>query len=142
MTICGRRESALREACAGPVWSGVDDHGLLTSEVLYQLSYGGGATERVPRGRVIPRTEGLRGQRRFGRVGVERTFSPRWTASRAGGNVSTPEFVRLAERVSGQDLGAFFDPWLFTGAKPAGIEPAAARTRSAVARPLERTLKR
>jgi aminopeptidase N len=66
----------------------------------------------------------------------------RWTTSRAGGNVTTPEFIRLAERISGQDLGAFFDTWLFTAAKPAGIEPAGARKRSAVTRPLGRTLKR
>jgi hypothetical protein len=54
----------------------------------------------------------------------------RWTRSQAGGNVTTDEFIRLAERVSGQDLDAFFRAWLFTPARPEGIEPAAA-TRAA-----------
>jgi hypothetical protein len=54
----------------------------------------------------------------------------RWASSRAGGNVTTDEFIALAERISGQDLDAFFQTWLFTPEKPAGIEPAGARTRS------------
>jgi hypothetical protein len=49
-----------------------------------------------------------------------------WTQSRAGDNVRIPEFIALAERISGEQLDAFFETWLFTGAKPAGIEPAAA----------------
>ena len=44
----------------------------------------------------------------------------RWVRSNAGGNVTTPEFTALAERVSGQDLDAFFATWLFTPAKPSG----------------------
>ena len=48
----------------------------------------------------------------------------------AGGNVSTPQFIALAERISGQDLGDFFDTWLFTPEKPAGIEPAGLRSRA------------
>jgi len=34
------------------------------------------------------------------------------------GTVSTPEFVALAEQVSGMDLGKFFQAWLFTPGKP------------------------
>ena len=69
----------------------------------------------------------------------------RWTTSRAGDNVATPEFIALAERISGQELDAFFATWLFTPAKPEGIEPAAARKRSpapAAARALGRSMKR
>jgi hypothetical protein len=55
----------------------------------------------------------------------------RWFRRNAGGNVATPEFIALAERVSGQDLGAFFDAWLFTPEKPAGLEPEGPRKRSA-----------
>ena len=40
------------------------------------------------------------------------------------------QFIALAERVSGQDLDDFFQTWLFTPAKPPGIEPAGARTRA------------
>ena len=38
---------------------------------------------------------------------------------RAGGNGAVPDFVALAESVSGQDLGAFFDTWLHSTARPA-----------------------
>jgi hypothetical protein len=41
-----------------------------------------------------------------------------WAADHAGGNVTTDEFIALAESVSGQDLGALFDTWLFTAGKP------------------------
>jgi hypothetical protein len=42
----------------------------------------------------------------------------RWAASQANGNVTTAEFIRLAERVSGENLDALFDAWLFTPSKP------------------------
>jgi hypothetical protein len=56
----------------------------------------------------------------------------RWAQSRAGGNVATPEFIRLAERISGRPLGALFDKWLFTPSKPEGLGAArgVARTRA------------
>ena len=54
----------------------------------------------------------------------------RWVRRNAGGNVTTPDFIALAERVSGHDLDDFFQTWLFTLAKPPGIEPAGARTRA------------
>jgi aminopeptidase N len=43
----------------------------------------------------------------------------RWAQQNAYGNVSTSEFIALSERVSGQDLDAFFKAWLYTAAKPA-----------------------
>jgi aminopeptidase N len=43
----------------------------------------------------------------------------RWAQQNAYGNVSTPQFIALSERVSGQDLDAFFKAWLYTAAKPA-----------------------
>ncbi len=42
----------------------------------------------------------------------------RWARSYEGGNVTTEEFVDLAERVSGQQLDDLFDAWLFTSGKP------------------------
>ena len=54
----------------------------------------------------------------------------RWIALKAGGNATTPEFIALAERLSRQDLDAFFDEWLFTAAKPASL-PAVAATATA-----------
>ena len=52
------------------------------------------------------------GDRPFFRLLRESTTSNRY------GNVRTADFVRLAERLSGQDLGAFFDAWLTGTAAP------------------------
>jgi aminopeptidase N len=41
-----------------------------------------------------------------------------WAAEQGGGTGSTEQLVALAERVSGQDLGGFFDAWLSTSARP------------------------
>jgi aminopeptidase N len=42
-----------------------------------------------------------------------------WATENAGGNVSTAAFVAYAERVSGADLTAFFDTWIYSTSKPA-----------------------
>ena len=42
----------------------------------------------------------------------------RWARSHAGGNVTTAQFIRLAERVSDQNLNALFNRWLFKPTKP------------------------
>ena len=42
-----------------------------------------------------------------------------WVADNAGGNGSTADFQALAEQVSGADLDAFVDAWLFSRDKPA-----------------------
>ncbi|MEU9501236.1 M1 family metallopeptidase [Streptomyces sp. NPDC048196] len=44
---------------------------------------------------------------------------PAWTAAHRYGNAETAQFVALAEKVSGQKLGDFFDTWLYTESKPA-----------------------
>ncbi len=41
-----------------------------------------------------------------------------WTERNKDGNVSTPEFVALAEHISHRDLGRFFNTWLYKPAKP------------------------
>jgi aminopeptidase N len=41
-----------------------------------------------------------------------------WTKQNRFGNVTTNDFIRLAEKASGQDLTAFFDAWLFKTEKP------------------------
>jgi aminopeptidase N len=53
-----------------------------------------------------------------------------WTTRRAGGHGTIPQFIRLAERVSGEQLDELFRVWLFTGSKPAleAAAGAAART--------------
>ncbi|MGW2486706.1 M1 family metallopeptidase [Streptomyces sp. NPDC001606] len=44
---------------------------------------------------------------------------PAWTKLHRYGNADTADFIRLAERVSGQQLGDLFDTWLFSTGKPA-----------------------
>jgi aminopeptidase N len=42
-----------------------------------------------------------------------------WVADHRRDNATTAEFVALAEQVSGQDLGDFFEVWLETPERPA-----------------------
>ncbi|MEU6283645.1 M1 family metallopeptidase [Streptomyces sp. NPDC047028] len=44
---------------------------------------------------------------------------PAWTRLHRYGNADTADFVRLAERISGQRLDGFFHTWLYTTGKPA-----------------------
>jgi hypothetical protein len=52
-----------------------------------------------------------------------------WASSRSGKTGTTVQFERLAERVSGQQLDALFQTWLFTPEKP--VLPAAQALRKA-----------
>ena len=42
----------------------------------------------------------------------------RWADQQSGDTVFTPEFIALAEQISGQELDDFFETWLYTPAKP------------------------
>ncbi|MEJ7583911.1 MAG: M1 family metallopeptidase [Acidimicrobiales bacterium] len=59
----------------------------------------------------------------------------RWAQTRAGGVVTTKAFVELAEQVSGQDLGALFDTWLFTPGRPVLASAQGPRTPTPVQGP-------
>jgi len=50
-----------------------------------------------------------------------------WIKRNRGGNVTTADFIALAEELGKQDLDEFFEAWLYTPAKPAELEMAAAR---------------
>ena len=56
-----------------------------------------------------------------GKIGDDDFFSvlERWTTENADGNVTTGDFVALAEEVSGQQLDDFFTTWIYTPQKPA-----------------------
>ena len=41
-----------------------------------------------------------------------------WASQNRYGNVTTPDFIALAEKVSGQELDEFFDVWLYRPEKP------------------------
>ncbi|MFL6062843.1 MAG: M1 family aminopeptidase [Marmoricola sp.] len=52
-----------------------------------------------------------------------------WVHQRAGRTVTTPEFIALAEHVSGRSLHRFFQVWLYTAKKPAGLPSARSGAR-------------
>ncbi len=56
-----------------------------------------------------------------------------WASSQSGGNVTTDEFINLAESISGQQLDTLFQTWLFTAGRP--DLPGAALSRTASADP-------
>lgn len=58
----------------------------------------------------------------------------RWATAHRDGNGSTPEFVTLAEQISGQELDTLFSTWLFTPSKP-DLPIATARFSSAPSAP-------
>ncbi|MGW4561804.1 M1 family metallopeptidase [Streptomyces sp. NPDC004561] len=55
------------------------------------------------------------------RIGDKAFFRllPAWAKLHRYGNADTADFIRLAEQVSGQQLGDLFHTWLFTTGKPA-----------------------
>ncbi len=71
----------------------------------------------------------------------------RWAQSRRGENVTTDEFIELAEKISRQHLDDLFETWLFTPGKPevatatATASPTATATTAAAAAggPADRT---
>jgi aminopeptidase N len=66
------------------------------------------------------------------------TIIKKWAAKKRYGNGTTAQFQALAERVSGQDLDALFQTWLFTAGRPPAPSPAAlsgARSAAVPAQP-------
>jgi aminopeptidase N len=47
------------------------------------------------------------------------TIVRRWAATHQHGNGTTAQFIALAEKLSGKDLGELFKTWLFTPGRPA-----------------------
>ncbi len=54
----------------------------------------------------------------------------KWAKQQAGDTVTTAEFIALAESISGQELDALFDTWLYTATKP-DVAPVATAARAA-----------
>ena len=54
------------------------------------------------------------------KIGDEKFFRvlKTWTRRHRHGNGTTKQFTALAERISGEDLDAFFQTWLYTAGKP------------------------
>ena len=53
----------------------------------------------------------------------------RWAADHRDGNVTTAEFVALAQKVSTRDLTEVFDTWLYGAGTPDGWDAAAVAQR-------------
>ncbi|WP_041829583.1 M1 family metallopeptidase [Actinoplanes missouriensis] len=51
-----------------------------------------------------------------------------WAATQKYGNATTEEFIALAEKISGEDLDALFEAWLFTPSKPVVAQTLALRS--------------
>ena len=62
-----------------------------------------------------------------GRIGDTAFFQllREWVSRNRGGNVATPQFIALAEQISGQDLDEFFRVWLFSSERPPELDSAA-----------------
>jgi aminopeptidase N len=43
---------------------------------------------------------------------------PAWTKLHRYGNASTADFIKLAEKISGQQLDDLFQTWIYTTGKP------------------------
>jgi aminopeptidase N len=54
------------------------------------------------------------------KIGDEKFFAilKAWTAKYRHGNANTTQFIALAEKISGRDLDAFFQTWIYTAGKP------------------------
>ena len=61
------------------------------------------------------------------------TIVREWAAENSGGNVTTDQFIALAEDVSGQQLDDLFTTWLFTPTRPDLTAAAAAGADAAAA---------
>ncbi len=77
-----------------------------TAEFLFNgtIYYRGGMTLQALREKV--------GEFNFSRILRD------WATQNRYGNVTTPQFIALAETISGLDLANFFDVWLYQEAKP------------------------
>ncbi|GIF02474.1 M1 family metallopeptidase [Actinoplanes siamensis] len=58
-----------------------------------------------------------------------------WVAQKKYGNATTAEFTALAEKISGKDLDALFQAWLYTPSKPALASVAAHSAKAAPVAP-------
>lgn len=112
------------------IWS--EDHGGRTAQETFDVLYAreGDVHWNPPAGNpggpetLFAPTVYLRGgmtlQALRGKVGDATFFRilRAWAAEHRHGNATTPDFIALAERESGLDLGAFFDVWLYQPGKP------------------------
>jgi aminopeptidase N len=113
-------------------WLWAASHGGSSTAEAFQQAYDDPTTEWSPAPAALTDPADLFGQQSYLRgsmtlealrqkVGSHDFFVilRRWAQQNAYGNVTTAQFIRLSERVSGQDLDAFFQAWLYTPKKPA-----------------------
>jgi aminopeptidase N len=59
------------------------------------------------------------------KIGDDKFFTllKTWTRTHYHGNGTTKQFTDLAERISGQDLDAFFQTWIYSAGRPPAPAP-------------------
>jgi hypothetical protein len=114
-------------------WMYTERTGGQSAQASFNAAYATPATSSIwtiaPRG--IPGPEDLFASTAYTRGGMtlqalrvkigDAVFFPmmrKWYADNRNGNVTTEDFIELAEAESGQQLDAFFDVWLFQPTKP------------------------
>ncbi|MEV0591654.1 M1 family metallopeptidase [Nonomuraea cavernae] len=114
-------------------WLWWDHTGKATTEATFRRNLARPAGDRIwsyPPGEARPRN--LFNESVYTRGGMtlhalrkeigDRTFFrllKTWTEQHRYGNATTPEFIALAQQLSGKDLRSLFDVWLFQPRKPA-----------------------
>jgi aminopeptidase N len=114
-------------------WLWAEHKGTNTADKLFESFHARPATDPIwkyPPGRAKPRdlfnesvyTRGgmtLHALRKA--IGDETFFKllKTWTSEHKYGSVTTDQFIKLAEKLSGKDLKSLFDAWLFKPTKPA-----------------------
>lgn len=116
-------------------WLWYGTHGGLTPAQHFQHLYARPATAAVwrPGVRTFTKSADLFGEQTYDRGAMtlqalrQRVGDPAffeiiktWASTRRFGSVTTPQFVALAERISGRDLGSLFHDWLDVAGKPVG----------------------
>jgi hypothetical protein len=116
--------------------------GLPADDGFWSLAIGDPGPDRLFAGPVYDRG-GLTLQALRLKIGDAKFFRlvKRWTAKYAGGNVTTPQFIALAEKVSGRQLDAFFQQWLYTAAKPSSLQAPATLKKSQASSSMAERLK-
>ncbi|MBB2913400.1 aminopeptidase N [Streptosporangium becharense] len=133
LTIKRWRELWLNEGFATYAeWLWSEHRGLATAEQLFRRNYSAPADAPIwsyPAGEARPddlfnSSVYVRGGMTLHalrqRIGEEAFFRllKDWNTQHRYGHVTTAEFIALAEKISGKDLDALFDAWLFTPEKP------------------------
>ncbi len=116
-------EARYAEVTGGPTtaqWLRDSYDGLGAGDEIWKVAPGAPGSRKIFHGSVYQRgSMALAALRKVVGDQAFNTTLRTWLEQKAGGNGEIAEFTALAEQVSGQDLDAFFDAWLYAKARPA-----------------------